>query len=176
MPFVLLDLEDTAGGNSRPGQLQGIACPLGAHYLPVPGDPAREVQDLLEDLGVRKRVAGRWTYDERMQCHAPQERLYFQGQWQAGLLPLNGVGATTLAQYTLFSREVELLRASGPSGPFASTRTTDHQVADRFTESAGSPRSGARSIGVCRSSTSSACSRLDRQSVRRTTVRRGASR
>jgi protoporphyrinogen oxidase len=111
--FVVLDLEDAPGGNSRPGEVQGIACPLGAHYLPVPGDPAREVQDLLEDLGVRKRVAGRWTYDERMQCHAPQERLFFQGQWQPGLLPLNGVGATTLAQYTRFAHEVERLRATG---------------------------------------------------------------
>nr|WP_255440394.1 FAD-dependent oxidoreductase [Caenimonas sedimenti] len=111
--FVVLDLEDAAGGNSRPGQVQGVACPLGAHYLPVPGDPAREVQDLLEDLGVRRRVAGRWTYDERMQCHAPQERLFFQGQWQPGLLPVLGVGATTLAQYTRFSQEVERLRESG---------------------------------------------------------------
>ena len=52
----------------------------------------------------------------------------------------------------------------------------DRQVADRFTGSAGSQRSGTQSIEVCRSSTSSACSRLDRRSVRRTTVWRGASR
>ena len=51
--FALLELEDTAGGNSRGGQVNGIACPLGAHYLPVPGDDAREVQDLLEELGLR---------------------------------------------------------------------------------------------------------------------------
>ena len=38
--FVLLDLEDAAGGNSRGGEVGGIACPLGAHYLPVPGDDA----------------------------------------------------------------------------------------------------------------------------------------
>lgn len=55
--FALLELEDTAGGNSRGGQVNGIACPLGAHYLPVPGDDAREVQDLLEELGLRQRVA-----------------------------------------------------------------------------------------------------------------------
>ena len=53
----------------------------------------------------------------------------------------------------------KLLRASGRSERFASTRTTDHQVADRFTGNAGSPRSGAQSIEVCRSFTSSACSR-----------------
>jgi monoamine oxidase len=108
--FVLLELEDTAGGNSRGGQVSGIACPLGAHYLPVPGDEAREVQDLLEELGLRRRVAGRWEYDERHLCHSPQERLFFQGAWQDGLLPVQGVGEATLAQYRRFAQRVETLR------------------------------------------------------------------
>ena len=38
--FALLELEDTPGGNSRGTQVGGIACPQGAHYLPVPGDHA----------------------------------------------------------------------------------------------------------------------------------------
>nr|WP_231402774.1 FAD-dependent oxidoreductase [Caenimonas aquaedulcis] len=108
--FALLELEDTAGGNSRGGEVSGIACPWGAHYLPVPGDDAREVQALLEELGLRRRVAGRWTYDERHLCHAPQERLYIDGQWQEGLLPVLGVGATTLSQYARFASRVESLR------------------------------------------------------------------
>ena len=70
----------------------------------MPGDDAREVQDLLEELGLRRRVAGRWTYDERHLCHSPQERLFFQGEWQDGLLPLQGVGAATLAQYRRFAQ------------------------------------------------------------------------
>ena len=111
--FVLLDLEDGPGGNSRGTRIKGIACPLGAHYLPVPGDDAPEVQDLLEELGLRRRVNGRWRYDERHLCHAPQERLFFQGAWQDGLLPLNGVGATTLAQYVAFAQQVERVRRSG---------------------------------------------------------------
>ena len=97
--FVLLELEDQAGGNSRGGQVEGIACPLGAHYLPLPGDGAHAVQDFLEELGLRRRVAGRWRYDERHLCHSPQERLFFQGAWQEGLLPVQGVGAGTLVQY-----------------------------------------------------------------------------
>ena len=104
--FALLELEDTAGGNSRGGTVNGIACPLGAHYLPVPGDDAREVQDLLEELGLRQRVAGRWQYDERHLCHSPQERLYFEREWQEGLLPVQGVGEATLAQYRRFSQAV----------------------------------------------------------------------
>lgn len=108
--FALLELEDSAGGNARGGMVNGIACPLGAHYLPVPGDDAREVQDLLEELGLRRRVAGRWVYDERSLCHSPQERLFFQGEWQDGLLPVHGVGAATHAQYRRFAERVDALQ------------------------------------------------------------------
>jgi predicted NAD/FAD-binding protein len=108
--FALLELEDAAGGNARAGSLGGMACPQGAHYLPVPSDDAPEVQDLLEELGLRQRVAGRWVYDERHLCHSPQERLFFNGAWQPGLLPVQGVGAATLAQYQKFSTLVEQLR------------------------------------------------------------------
>lgn len=108
--FALLELEDSAGGNSRGGMVNGIACPLGAHYLPLPSDDAPEVQNLLEELGLRKRVAGRWEYDERHLCHSPQERLFFNGTWQDGLLPVQGVGADTLAQYAKFAALVEQAR------------------------------------------------------------------
>jgi monoamine oxidase len=104
--FALLELEDQAGGNARAGLMGGLACPLGAHYLPVPGDDAHEVLDLLEELGLRQRVAGRWRYDERHLCHSPQERLFFQGHWHEGLLPVDGVPPETLAQYRRFARRV----------------------------------------------------------------------
>ncbi len=112
--FVLLELEDQPGGNSRPGQVNGLPCPLGAHYLPLPGGDAHEVQDLLEDLGLRQRVAGRWRYDERHLCHSPQERLHFGGQWQEGLLPVDGVPAATLAQYRRFAGRVGALARAAP--------------------------------------------------------------
>ena len=108
--FALLDLEDQAGGNSRATVLGGIACPLGAHYLPTPGDDATELQDLLEELGLRQRVNGRWSYDERYLCHSPQERLYFNGEWQDGLLPVQGVGRDTMLQYQRFAALVTQAR------------------------------------------------------------------
>ena len=111
--FALLELQDQAGGNSRGGAVNGIACPLGAHYLPLPGDDALEVQDLLEEFGLRQRIAGRWQYGgdgERHLCHSPQERLYWRGEWHPGLLPVQGVGAATLAQYQRFAALVEALR------------------------------------------------------------------
>jgi monoamine oxidase len=101
--LCLLELEDAAGGNSRSGRIEGLACPLGAHYLPLPGDDAHEVQDLLEELGLRRRVAGRWQWDERHLCHSPQERLYQDGEWHEGLLPVHGALPATLAQYERFA-------------------------------------------------------------------------
>ena len=112
--FALLELEDSAGGNSRGGTVGGIACPLGAHYLPVPGDHAHEVQDLLEEFGLRQRVAGRWVYDERHLCHSPQERLFFNNEWQDGLLPVQGIDADTLAQYRRFAGQVRAAQAAAP--------------------------------------------------------------
>jgi hypothetical protein len=106
---ALLEMEDNAGGNSRAGSVLGRACPQGAHYLPVPGDSAPEVQDLLEELGLRQRVAGRWRYDEFALCHSPQERLFWQGQWHYGLLPVDGVPPHTLAQYRLFAQRIQTL-------------------------------------------------------------------
>ena len=113
---VVLELHDSAGGNSRAGALGGHPCPMGAHYLPTPGAHAHEIADWLEELGLRRRVAGRWVYDERHLCHSPQERLYFGGGWQEGLLPLHGVGEATLAQYRRFAQRVQ---AAGAHAAYA---------------------------------------------------------
>jgi predicted NAD/FAD-binding protein len=111
--FVLLELEDRVGGNSKGGTVNGITCPLGAHYLPVPSENSPQTHDLrnlLEELGVRQRISGRWQYDERYLCHSPQERLFFNGAWQDGLLPTQDVSAHTLAQYRQFAKLVEEAR------------------------------------------------------------------
>lgn len=112
--FAMLELEDSAGGNSRGGMVGGVPCPLGAHYLPVPGNAARDVQDLLEELSLRRRVAGRWAYDERHLCHSPQERLFINGQWQEGLLPLQDMDVGLLADYQRFARLVQEASAAAP--------------------------------------------------------------
>ncbi|MEO8059784.1 MAG: FAD-dependent oxidoreductase [Burkholderiales bacterium] len=110
----VFDLEDTAGGNSRGHVLGGMACPLGAHYLPVPGERAVEVIALLEELGLRSTEHGQPVYDERHLCHSPQERLFIGGYWHEGLLPPlealpAGQRASTLAQYAQFSAAVRQL-------------------------------------------------------------------
>jgi hypothetical protein len=105
--FVVVDLEDRVGGNSGSTVINHIPCPTGAHYLPVPGAAAREVQEFLEDIGVRQRVAGRWTIDDKHLCHSPQERLFIDHHWQEGLLPMNGVPQATLDQYYRFQKIID---------------------------------------------------------------------
>jgi monoamine oxidase len=117
----VFDLEDAAGGNSRGHAIAGMRCPLGAHYLPVPGEHAVEVIELLEALGVRRTEQGRAVYDERMLCHSPQERLHIEGFWHDGLLPPvealpPAQRADTLAQYRRFGAAVD---PAGAAGAFA---------------------------------------------------------
>ena len=122
--FTLLELEDTAGGNSRGGEVNGISCPLGAHYLPVPlevaaGLAGNPVQDLLEELGLYQRIAGRWVYDERHLCHSPQERLFINGQWQSGLLPLEGLQRLQAAALQDYQRFAQLVLQAAKTSKFS---------------------------------------------------------
>ncbi len=117
--LAVLDLDDEPGGNSRGHVLMGQPCPLGAHYLPVPGEDAPEVAQWLESQGLIRRQQGRWVGDERYLCHSPQERLfvpdthaatvgaYWPGHWQEGLMP---AGADTHRQHERFMQQARLLR------------------------------------------------------------------
>jgi len=111
----LLELEDSAGGNSRGHTLAGMRCPLGAHYLPVPDDdgPAREVAAWLHEIGLLQRKHGRSVADERHLCHSPQERLFIDGAWAEGLLPPVDPGSTAAAQMQRFAQAVAELRRKG---------------------------------------------------------------
>jgi monoamine oxidase len=88
----VLELEDEPGGNSRAHAMKGMACPLGAHYLPVPDERNPELLQWLNELNLCRFEHGRWVFDERHLCHSPQERVYLPtevggGHWFEGLLP-----------------------------------------------------------------------------------------
>ncbi len=99
----VMDLEDQPGGNSRGHRMGGMACPLGAHYLPLPGDAAHEVNAWLHDIGLLRQELGRTVADERHLCHSPQERLFIDGAWHEGLLPPADPASATQAQYRRFA-------------------------------------------------------------------------
>jgi len=132
--FALLDLEDQAGGNSRGHSLAGSLCPLGAHYLPVPAAEAREVNELLHELGLAREHLGRTVWDERHLCHSPQERLFIDGEWRDGLLPPPS-NAAALAQYrrlsALVTRAQRELGFAMPS--HRASWTPGHDALDKLT-------------------------------------------
>jgi predicted NAD/FAD-dependent oxidoreductase len=136
----VFDLENGAGGNSRGHAIDGIACPLGAHYLPLPGERALEVIELLEAFGLRRTERGRPVHDERALCHSPQERLFVDGGWHDGLLPLPEVlpaneRVATERDYRLFADAVTRLGAGAAYAvPTARAAwTPQHDALDRRT-------------------------------------------
>jgi monoamine oxidase len=133
--LVLLELEDQAGGNSRGHVMGGLACPRGAHYLPLPGPQAHEVQALLFDLGLATQRLGRTEYDERHLCHSPQERLFIDGAWVDGLLPPAPPGSAAMQQDRRFGQRVdELQRELGFAMPtHRAPWTAAHQALDAQT-------------------------------------------
>lgn len=148
----VVDLEDEAGGNSRGHRIAGMTCPLGAHYLPVPGEHAVEVIELLEALGLRRTEAGQPVYDERHLCHSPQERLYIGGQWHEGLLPpIEALPAeqraATLAQYRQFAATVDRLGA-GDAFSMPTARSTWRSPLDALDAIAFAPWLDAQGLNA----------------------------
>lgn len=112
--LAVLELEDQAGGNSRGMQLAGMACPLGAHYLPLPSAASHEVSEWLHEIGLLRQHLGRTVADERHLCHSPQERLFIDGAWAEGLLPPADPASDTAAQYRRFAQAVRAEQQAAP--------------------------------------------------------------
>ena len=130
----LLELDDAPGGNSRGHVLAGIPCPQGAHYLPLPGPQAREVNAWLHEIGLLTTHLGRTVPEERHLCHSPQERLFIDGAWAEGLLPPADPGSATQAQYQRFAAAVAQAQALGFALPsLRAAWTPAHTALDAVT-------------------------------------------
>ncbi|SFD54817.1 NAD(P)-binding protein [Massilia yuzhufengensis] len=106
--FLLLDGPE-AFGNAAGSRYGDLACPTGAHYLPLPGPESTHVRAMLADLGILLHGASeeKPTYDERFILHGPQERLLRDNVWHEGLVP---TGASDAAEHKLFFDEMARLR------------------------------------------------------------------
>jgi phytoene dehydrogenase-like protein len=111
--FVMIDGPEF-GGNASAGRFGALAYPRGAHYLPLPSAESTHVREMLADTGVIERDAltAQPTFDETAIVHAPEERLFFRGKWQDGLVPIEGVTDDEAAQHARFFAEVERLKAA----------------------------------------------------------------
>lgn len=99
-------------GNAAGGHFGDLAYPTGGHYLPLPSPESTHVREILFDLGIIERdpFGEKPTYDERFILHGPEERLLYNGVWQDGFIPTEGVAPEELAEHQRFFAEVERLR------------------------------------------------------------------
>lgn len=107
--FAVLELEAEIGGNSRASNNAFTAYPWGAHYLPIPTQESRATRVMLAEFGVLQGDVAdpRPRYDELALCHAPQERLYFNGYWQDGIVPHMGLNRADLQQLQHFEELIQ---------------------------------------------------------------------
>lgn len=106
--FVVLELEDAAGGTALSGENAVSRYPWGAHYVPVPPPDNRPLVALLEEVGAvsGRDAAGRPVYAEHVLCRDPQERIFFRGQWYEGLYPRVAASPSDVAQLEAFEGEM----------------------------------------------------------------------
>ena len=99
-------------GNAAGGAFGEYEYPTGAHYLPLPSPESTHVREILADLGIIQKdaFAEKPYYDERFILHAPEERLLFNGHWQEGFIPTDGVPKWELDEHKRFFDEVHRLR------------------------------------------------------------------
>ena len=107
--FVLLEMEQQPGGNSRWGENEITAYPWAAHYIPVPNKSSVLVRELMEELGVLNN--GEW--EERYLCFSPQERLFIHGRWQDGVEPELAASAKDRHDRARFDELIGEQRATG---------------------------------------------------------------
>lgn len=131
--FVLLEMEQAAGGNCMNGRNGVSAYPWGAHYVPLPGPEAVFTRELFEELGVITGYdrTGLPVYNEYHLCAFPQERLLLKGQWQEGLIPNYGASKEDIAEFDrFFSTMDEFKRARGADGKRAFVIPVDESSRD----------------------------------------------
>jgi hypothetical protein len=106
--FLLLELEDKAGGTAQSGQDSFIGYPWGAHYLPVPFSENAELIGLLDEMGLieERKENGEITIKEQFLCREPEERIFFKGRWYGGLYLHAGESLSDKHEYEEFYKQV----------------------------------------------------------------------
>ena len=150
--WVVLELEDVAGGTARGGVGPVTPYPWGAHYVPVPDPENRPLVALLEEAGAvaSRDAAGAPVYAEDVLCRDPQERLFVRGEWYEGLYPRVAAPRRDLDELHAFEEDMrrwaarrdaagrrafDLPRARGADGP--ELRGLDAISMDRYLRDRG---------------------------------------
>ena len=99
----VIELEKEVGGNASSSRNSTSAFPWGAHYVPVPSAEMTDVCALLKEFG----LGGPGDWKEESLCHDPNERLWYRGRWQDGLMPSYGLDDTAKDEVLRFFARME---------------------------------------------------------------------
>ncbi len=105
--FLVLELENTIGGNSANGENKYSKFPFAAHYLPLPNLRDKELLNFLEEskiiVGYENNLP---VFDETQLCFDPNERLFIRNSWQTDLIPRYGNSKEVDNQIDLFLKKM----------------------------------------------------------------------
>lgn len=105
--IIWIESEQAIGGNSAWKQNSIGKYPLGAHYLPVPDERDAELLQFLTEAGcITAWKDGLPVYNEYHLCQDPEERLFYDGYWQEGLVPSFGIGPEDASEIKRFFEQV----------------------------------------------------------------------
>jgi protoporphyrinogen oxidase len=130
---TVLELEPFPGGTSAWSEEGAVPHPWGAHYLPTPNPESRVTLRLLAEHGVVTGwdAAGRPQFREELLCHSPEERLFYRGAWQPGLVPLAELAPHEQQEMARFLElEEQLTQATGSDGRYAFQLPFEHSSRD----------------------------------------------
>lgn len=110
--FLVMEMEDHAGGNASNGENKYSKYPLGAHYLPLPNPHDAELIRFLQESKIITGfdANGLPVFDEEQLSFDPQERLYYRNTWQEDLIPKYGTTPDQDAQFAEFFATMKRFR------------------------------------------------------------------
>lgn len=131
--FRVFELHTEVGGNGASGRNRVSAYPWGAHYLPLPAESMSDLVEFLTETGVRlgRSPDGSPVYREEFLCQDPMERLYWNGEWQEGLVPRRFCRPAEGAEIDRFFQRIQILRDErGQDGRYVFDLPTDASSTD----------------------------------------------
>ncbi|HSC87757.1 MAG TPA: FAD-dependent oxidoreductase [Polyangiaceae bacterium] len=105
--LAIIDVEPEAGGTSRAGSTGGFQHPWGAHYVVAPSADQESMVKLLTDVGMMYiDEDGQLDAHEEYLVRDPEERIFFEGRFYEGMLPLHALDPESRRELPAFRRKM----------------------------------------------------------------------
>lgn len=116
--FLLLEMENSVGGNSRNGENKFSKFPLGAHYLPLPNKDDLELIEFLREckMYLGDDENGQPILDDYQLTFPKAERLFYRNQWQNDIVPKTGISEKVKQEFESFFEAMEVFKKKRDNG------------------------------------------------------------